>query len=84
MWSSPAPERGKTSGQYRVLNILQKSTFHQARRIAAGDDDVIKDSDVDEAAGVLQALGDELVRLRRLCDSARMRVGEDHGRGVLL
>jgi hypothetical protein len=37
---------------------------------------VIKDADVDEVQGLLQALSDELVGLRGFCDSARMRVGE--------
>ena len=44
---------------------------------------MIQEANVDEAQGLLQALSDELVGLRRLYDSARVRVGEDDGGGVL-
>jgi hypothetical protein len=68
----------------RSLHILDKTPFGEADRVSAGDYNVIKEANVDEAQGLLQALSDELVGLRRFCDSARVWVGEDHGRGVLL
>jgi hypothetical protein len=36
---------------------------------------MIQEANVDEAQGLLQALSDELVGLRRFCHSAWMRVG---------
>jgi hypothetical protein len=61
----------------------QEPFFRQADGLTAGDDDVIQDTDVDQTQGVLQSLRDEF-RLRWFCYPARVRVGQDHGRGVLL
>jgi hypothetical protein len=42
---------------------------------------MIQNSTFDQTQGIAQPSRDQLVDLRRFCDSARMRVGEDHGGG---
>ena len=45
---------------------------------------MIQDSDVYQTQSISQPCRYQLVGLRRFCDPARVWVGKDHGRGVLL
>lgn len=56
----------------------------QADALLATDDQVVQHSDVQEAQGFLQALGDLAVRFARLWIAARMVVKQDEGDGVEL
>ena len=62
---------------------LQQTPLREARSIAPRNYHMIQEANVDETQGLLQALRDELIRLRGFCDSARVRVGENYGGGVL-
>jgi hypothetical protein len=57
---------------------LQQPTFGKAHRGVVTDNEVIYDADVYQAQGLPKCSGQKLIRLRRLCDSARMVMGEYH------
>jgi hypothetical protein len=70
-----------------LLNVRygsQEPALGEAGCIAAGNDDVIQHSDIYQTQSIAQPTRDELVGMGRLCDSARVRVGQDHRGGVLL
>ena len=68
----------------RKARILHQSALGEGDRLVAGDDEVIEDLDVDERQRVLEAAGQQLVRLARLRRAGGVVVGEDHRRRVHL
>jgi hypothetical protein len=62
---------------------LENSPFGKAYCAAIRDDDVIEDPDVDQAQGVAEALGDELVGVAGFSDSGGVVVRQDHGGGLV-
>src|ERR1700675_2534174 len=77
MWSSPAQKRGRTSSEYSLLHILQKSRFGERHRGTVADDDVIEQADVDQRERFLDSLGDQFVGLTRFGDAGRVIVRDD-------
>jgi hypothetical protein len=63
---------------------LEQPLLCEARDVAAGDDQVIENPDVDECQRILQARGDQLVGLAWFGDAARVVVREDDCGGVVL
>ena len=63
------------------LRGSQKAAFGETDGLAAGDDQVVEDPDVDERQRLLEAPSDQLVGLAGLCHAARVRVREDDRSG---
>ena len=65
----------KTTRRFREPCLgLQDPPLGEARGIAAGDDDVVEDADVNQGQGLFDTLRNELIGLTRLRDAARMIV----------
>ena len=63
--------------------LLQQSSLGEAQCLAAGDDQMIEDSDIHQRQGFAKAPRDEFVSVAGFGDSAWVVVAEDDGRGVV-
>ena|ERR1700722_4177072 len=66
------------------MDFSDKSTFSQRYAGAVADNDVIQQPDVDQRERLLDALGDEFIRLARLGNSRWMIVRNDDRRRIAL
>ena len=61
-----------------LSQLLEQSPLRQRDAGAVADDDVIEQTNVHQREGLLDPLGDQLVRAARLGDARRMVVSENH------
>jgi len=66
-----------------ALVALKKSALRETDNRVLRDDHVVEHSDVDQRKRLFERRGQQFVRPRRLGDSARMIVREDHRRAVM-
>ena len=76
--------RGRINRSGRLLNILEKSRFGEAKHAVAGHDQVIQHTHIDQRQRSRDAFGDELVGLALIFYAARMVMKKYTGGSSLL